>query len=61
MLGLDYLSDIGQWRSYCSVEDRIMKGNFNRMQCAIYENKLIHIHHCFYEYEKGDLAYADKK
>eukprot|EP01035_Chromulina_nebulosa_P018951 gene18951-24759_t len=28
-LGMDYLSDITQWRAYCSVEDRIVRGRFS--------------------------------
>eukprot|EP01040_Poterioochromonas_malhamensis_P014064 gene14064-15539_t len=28
-LGLDYLSDIAQWRTYCSVEDSLVKGRFS--------------------------------
>lgn len=29
-LGLDYLSDIAQWRTYCSVEDSLVKGEVFR-------------------------------
>ncbi len=24
--GMDYMSDIGQWRSYCSIEDSLVRG-----------------------------------
>lgn len=27
MAGMDYLSDITQWRAFCSVEDNIIGGN----------------------------------
>jgi hypothetical protein len=25
-LGMDYISDIGKWRSYCSIEDTLVRG-----------------------------------
>ena len=28
-LGMDYLSDIAHWRSYCSIEDTLVKGRFS--------------------------------
>eukprot|EP00981_Chlorochromonas_danica_P015396 scaffold12006_cov162-Ochromonas_danica.AAC.1 len=28
-LGLDYLSDIAQWRSYCTIEDSLVRGRFS--------------------------------
>mmetsp|Transcript_29015 Transcript_29015/g.39863 ORF Transcript_29015/g.39863 Transcript_29015/m.39863 type:complete len:373 (+) Transcript_29015:2-1120(+) len=28
-LGMDYLSDIAQWRSYCAIEDTFVKGRFS--------------------------------
>ena len=28
-VGMDYLSDISQWRSYCAIEDSLVKGRFS--------------------------------
>lgn len=28
-LGLDYLSDLAQWRAYCGVEDTLLRGRFS--------------------------------
>lgn len=32
--GMDYLSDIGQWRSYCAVEDALVQGECMFMYCV---------------------------
>jgi predicted aspartyl protease len=27
LLGMDYLSDLGHWRSYCAIEDTLVRGS----------------------------------
>ena len=34
LLGMDYLSDIAQWRSYCAVEDAFVQG-MCRYMCSL--------------------------